>query len=407
MAKKKVLIIGGGMSGLVAAIKLAREGASVTLFECNDKIGKKILVTGNGRCNISNAFIEKKNYHSMTKNIFQEIYNQCDLSKTKTFFHSLGIDFIRLDEGKLYPMSLQAKSVVLALLMEAEQQGIKIVYEARIQQVSYGKKYKITLGEQVYYGDYLLLATGGKSYSDSGTRGDGYKIAEAFSHRITKVYPSIVQLRSKHPVKSLKGLKMHVKGRLLVDDKLLREEFGEVLFTDYGLSGPVILQLSTVIEPYLEQNRSLVISLDFFSNQTIEELDEYLRHRLHQFSYRSVQDAFVGFLNQRLIVPLLKESGIMCEKKAGDITKAERRQLVSQLKSYRHEIEGTYLWNQAQVTKGGVDCREIDDKTLESKLQPKLFFSGELVDIDGDCGGYNLQWAISSGYTAATSILEN
>lgn len=409
MAKKKVLIIGAGMSGLISGIQLAKNNHKVTIFERNNKIGKKLLVTGNGRCNLSNKHVSKDHYHSQSLNVFEAVYNQFDINATNELLESLGLDLIELDEGKLYPMSLQAKSVVTSLLLECERLGIDIIYNARITKIEVGSKYKIQVEDKSYYGTQLIIATGGKSYSDSGSSGDGYRIGKNLGHSIIDTYPSIVQLQTKGKYnKALKGLKYYVEGRLYEengDDKeLVRVERGEVLFTDYGLSGPVILQLSTMVEPRLSNGARLHVSLDFMPNMSIEDLDEYLMKRLHKLSYRNVQDTLNGFINQRLIIPLLKCSDIELDKKAGDVSKAERTRLVNAIKSFDEVIDNTYLWNQAQVTKGGISCLEINEDSLESKIQENLYFVGEVLDLDGDCGGYNLQWAISSGAVVAEHI---
>lgn len=409
MAKKKVLIIGAGMAGLISGIQLAKNNHKVTIFERNNRIGKKLLVTGNGRCNLTNKHVSKEHYHSESLNIFEPIYAQFDIEASKELLESLGLDLVELDEGKFYPMSLQAKSVITSLLLECERLGIEIVYNARITKVEAGDKYKIQIEDKVYYGTQLIIATGGKSYSDSGSSGDGYTLGKSLGHTIKATYPSIVQLQTNGKFnKALKGLKYYSEGTLYEllgnTKKVIRVERGEVLFTDYGLSGPVILQLSTMVEPKLSQGANLHVSLDFVPNMSVDDLDEFLMKRLHKLSYRGIQDTLNGFINQRLIIPLLKYSDIELEKKAGDISKVERTRLVNAMKHFDEKIESTYLWNQAQVTKGGINCLEINEDSLESKLKENLYFVGEVLDLDGDCGGYNLQWAISSGAVVAEHI---
>lgn len=409
MAKKKILIIGGGMSGLISAITAARSGAKVTLLERNNKVGKKLLVTGNGRCNLTNLDISENRFHSSTLNIFESVYKQCDNKITTELLATMGIDLIEGDEGKMYPESLQAASVIKALLYECEHVGVQIEYNSRVKSVEFTDKFIVkTTEEKTYYGNYLIIATGGKSYGDSGSTGDGYRFAKCFHHRVVDQYKSIVQLKSNDSfIKSLKGLKLDVSGLITSNNKVLRKETGEVLFTDYGLSGPIILQLSTEIGQRIDKKEAIKVVLDLVPKETTETLDEKLQKRLHQLSYRQVDEALNGFLNSRLIAPLLKLCFIDSEKKAGDITKKEREVIVKQLKNLEINITDTYLWNQAQVTKGGIDCTEVHADTLESKLQENLFFVGEVLDMDGDCGGFNLQWAISSGYVSATFILES
>ncbi len=406
---KKVLVIGAGMAGTLVSILLAREGCKVTLFERNKKIGKKILVTGNGRCNISNIKVRPDRYHSMTDNFTKRGLDYFGLEETKDLLFELGIDTVEGEDGKLYPRSLQASSVVQSLLMELEHKNIQIIYEDRVQEIEYTNKYKISHDGKNYYGDYLVLATGGKSYADSGSSGDGYYLSKNFGHHVTEVYPSIVQLRTDSPFsKMLKGLKVMVKARLL-DDKFeaIRLDEGEVLFTDYGLSGPTILQLSTMVEPSLSMGKSYWISLDFMKDFTEEELDAYLIDRFRRFPSRTLSEILNGVINSRLIPAILKASDVSLTKKSCNITKEERSNLLNSLKDFRQGVTGTYIWNQAQVTKGGVSCKEINGDTLESTLQKGLYFVGEVMDIDGDCGGYNLQWAISSAALCAKAISES
>lgn len=428
MKKKKVLIVGAGMSGLVTAIRLAERGHKVTIFETNDKIGKKISITGNGRCNLSNQQIGRQNYHSLTDNIFQVVYDQAGEQATKQFFESIGISLIELGD-KIFPKSLQAKSVVENLLARCQSLKINIVYQARIQTVYYTDKYRISVAGQHYYGEFLVLATGGRSYKDLGTRGDGYLLAQQFGHQITDTYPSIVQLCSDNPhCKALQGLKLMANASLwqemnevdfafdnrsnrskgvkqpkTQERKCLRQEFGEVLFTDYGLSGPPILQLSTEVEPGLSQGQKLTVDLDLEPALSEQELDRQLRKRCQQFSNRTIEQGLVGYYHHRLIRPLLKQAQIPAEQKMTDCSKNERNNLVAVIKKFQFSITKLYHWNQAQVTKGGVDCRQVTGQ-LESKLQPGLFFVGEVLDMDGDCGGYNIQWAVSSGLVVGNAI---
>lgn len=409
MAKKKVIIIGGGMAGLFAAWNLAKEGVKVTLLERNSKVGKKILATGNGRCNITNQQLEESRYHSETKNLYPSTVQVCHLDKTKALLYELGIDLVSLENGKMYPRSMKAASVVKALLYACEEMGVDIHYDARVTSMHYESKYKVNASERTYYAPYVIIATGGKSYSDSGSSGDGYKLAKAFGHHIVTPKASIVQLHcSGLNYKALKGIK--TVGRVgLVDEKgqLLREDTDEILFTDYGLSGPSILQISSHVEPLLSSGAHLWVTIDLFPSLSFEQLDNLLMERFTRFAGRSVLDSFVGFMELRLIQGILTQMEVSIHEKAGNITKKIRQQLVSQLKGMKEQIIGTHLWNQAQVTKGGVSCLEVDEASLESLKSPGLFFAGEVLDMDGDCGGFNLQFAMSSSYVIAQAIIES
>lgn len=407
--KKDVIIIGAGMAGLTSAIFLARGGASVKIYESNDKIGKKLLMTGNGRCNLSNSRMSRDHFHSSSKNLYDLIQTQMDLSQTTTFLSGLGIDLVELDEGKLYPMSLQASSVVKALLFECERLGIIIEYGKKVTKIAYDSCFKVTCkqADKIAMSQYLIIATGGKSYSDTGSTGDGYIFAKDFGHAIIKPYPSIVQLKTDSVFnKSLKGFKCECIGTLFENNKVIRQETGEVLWTDYGLSGPVILQLSTMIGQRLTPKNNLHVVLDLVPSMTEIELESYLIHRFEKLHDRTIEEALNGFLHFRLILPILKSSNIEHQKMSSSITIEQCKQLTKTLKHFQNNITDLYLWNQAQVTKGGVNCCEVDPSTLESNLRKNLFFVGEVLDMDGDCGGYNLQWAMSSGFVAAETILK-
>jgi predicted Rossmann fold flavoprotein len=408
--KNEVIIIGAGMAGLTAALILAQQGISVRILESNDKIGKKLLMTGNGRCNLTNQHMTQANFHSSSKNLYELIPRYMDVAKTTRFLWELGIDLVELDEGKLYPRSLQASSVVKALLFECERRGVRIDYQKKVTKVSYDKEFKIFChkNDPMLKCQKLILATGGKSYPDTGSTGDGYQFAKTFGHTIIKPYPSIVQVKTNSPYnKSLKGFKCECVGTLTENNKTIRTEVGEVLWTDYGLSGPVILQLSTMIGNRIDTKSNLGIVLDLIPSMTERELHDYLVDRFQRLKQRTVEEALNGFLHFRLIQPILKNSLVEHQRTSDSITHEDCLRLTQSLKYFKQTVTDLYLWNQAQVTKGGVDCKEVNPLTLESLKQKKLYFAGEVLDMDGDCGGYNLQWAITSGYVVAKALLEN
>ncbi len=409
MARKKVIIVGGGMAGMFAAWNLAKEGAKVTLLERNSKVGKKILATGNGRCNITNQKLEKSRYHSETKNLYDSTIQLCPLDKTRELLYELGIELVGLESGKLYPRSMKASDVVKAMLYACEEAGVDICYEARVSAIQYDKKYKVITEDKVYYAPYVIVATGGKSYSDSGSSGDGYTLAKTFGHHIVTPKASIVQLQTSglnH--KALKGIKTVGKVSLIDEQgQILREDTDEILFTDYGLSGPAILQVSSHVEPALSKGESLTVAMDLVPTMSQDELDTILIERFSRFSARSVLDSFIGFMELRLVQALMTHMDLSIHEKAGNITKKARQRLVHELKGVQEVVTGTHLWNQAQVTKGGVSCLEVDEQSLESLKSPGLFFAGEVLDMDGDCGGFNLQFAMSSSYIISQSIIES
>ncbi|VDN46098.1 Aminoacetone oxidase family FAD-binding enzyme [Petrocella atlantisensis] len=405
MGKNKVIVIGGGASGIMAAITAARLGQKVILLERKDRIGKKILATGNGRCNISNRFIEESRFHSDSQNLYDHIYPQFDLSKTLEFFEALGIPILELDEGKLYPYSLQAASVLNVLLYELDRQNVQVICNEDVVHVDAGQRVVVHTKKNKYYGDYVILAGGGKSTPDLGSNGSGYQIAKELGMNLIEPYPSLIQLESDYAyLKHLKGTKVMAKVDLVVDDVHLKSAYGELLFTDYGLSGPPILDVSrTAAQAIKNHKKNIEIHGDLVPLLDSTALDQMLLKRIERMSYKVLEDFFVGLLPKQMIIPLIKDCGMNPRDKGAQITSKQRELIVHWLKAFRLSITGTRQWNQSQVTAGGVDCHEVVATTLTSKKYPNVILCGEILDMDGDCGGFNLQWAWSSGYVAGVS----
>jgi predicted Rossmann fold flavoprotein len=403
MAKSKIIIIGGGASGIMAAIVSARNGAKVTIIERKPKIGRKILATGNGRCNLTNLYANKSHFHSETENIYEEIINKFDINSTMKFFNDLGITTIEKDLGKVYPRSEQANSVVNALLYELNRLKVNVVCNSDVENIQLDKNIKVKTSDKIYYCNKLIIATGGKSCPDLGSNGSGYKLAKMLGHTVIEPFPSLVQLKTDYQyLKQLQGTKIWGTVKILDDENnIYRKEKGEVLFTDYGVSGPPILQISRYGSKNLLRNKSTYITIDLVSEY--ENIDTILINRFEKAPNKTIQESFVGFINNRLIIPIIKTANIDINKKVANITKEERISIGNTLKNLKMKVTGTNQWNQSQVTAGGVDTREIDSNTLESKICKNIYLCGEIIDIDGDCGGYNLQWAWSSGAVAGLS----
>ena len=405
MSMNKVIVIGGGASGIMAAITAAKLGGKVVLLERKDRIGKKILATGNGRCNISNRFIEESRFHSDSQNLFDQIYPQFDLAKTLEFFEELGIPILELEEGKLYPYSLQAASVLNVLLYELDRQKVQVLCNEDVVHVEAGSRVVVHTKKNKYYGDYVVLACGGKSTPDLGSNGSGFQIAKELGLKLTEPYPSLIQLESDYPyLKHLKGTKVMAKVALVVDEVPVKSAYGELLFTDYGLSGPPILDVSRAAAHAVKKHKKKIeIHGDLVPLLDRAALDQMLQKRIDRMSYKVLEDFFVGLLPKQMIIPLIKDCGMHPRDKGAQITSTQREMIVNWLKSFRLSITGTRQWNQSQVTAGGVDCHEVDGTTLRCVKHPKVILYGEILDMDGDCGGFNLQWAWSSGYVAGIS----
>lgn len=399
---KKIIIVGGGASGLIAGIVAARNGAKVTILEQESRIGRKILVTGNGRCNIANKYIGKKDFHSDSENIFQSIYNQFDIKATIEFFAEIGVEILMLEDGKLYPFSLQAASVLNVLRMEIERLKVRVICNEKVENIQIDKKITVYTKKNKYYAEKLILATGGSSKPSLGSNGSGYLLAKILNIAVTQTYPSLVQLKSDYSyLRHLKGTKIMANISVFVEKKKRRTEYGELLFTEYGVSGPPILQLSREASKAVNIDLNLAsLEIDFMPNISETDLEVLLSKRIKSMPYKSLEDFFVGLLPKQLIVPIIKDNNLELNNKAANITKSDRGKLVNWLKHFHMRITGTKQWENSQVTAGGVDCNYVRKETLEVSGYNSVYICGELLDIDGDCGGFNLQWAWSSGYVA-------
>ncbi|MBM6837063.1 NAD(P)/FAD-dependent oxidoreductase [Clostridium saudiense] len=406
-----LIIVGGGASGMMAAIAAKDFGIDVAIVEGTDRVGKKILTTGNGRCNISNRCVAEPfiNYHSNCDNFFSSVLSQFGVDDTLNYFLSLGLPIIPLKSGKLYPQSLQASSVVDILKMSIEDRNIPLYTGCKIKNIHKDKIFKLSTSNDEYKlftCENLILACGGKSAPKTGSDGSAYSLAKNLGHSITKLLPGIVQLKLDYNhLKALSGVKFDGYAKLFVDSKEVKEDFGEILFTDYGISGPPILQISALASQATSSGKKTEVVVDLMPNYTKDELIDFLECHFALLSHRPILNAFIGVINKKIIPILLKECGITdLHMPCYELSWKEKSKLIQTLKGWRFTCIGTNDFNQAQVTIGGVTASEINPDTLESKIVPNLYFAGELIDVHGDCGGFNLQWAWSSGYVAAKSI---
>ncbi|MFP4697604.1 MAG: NAD(P)/FAD-dependent oxidoreductase [Eubacteriales bacterium] len=401
MGKNTVIVVGGGASGLTASIVAARQGAKVILLERMNRIGKKILATGNGRCNITNMNLTIDNYHGTNPEFALPALNKFDVEKTINFFKELGV-YPKLENGYVYPYSNQASSVLNILRYEVERLGVNIICEEEAKEIIIKKnQFIVKTSKNKYYGTKVILSTGGKSSPNLGSNGSGLKLARELGHTIIKPIPGLVQLEAKEKyLKQIKGVKIQGKITLCNQNEKVTVEKGEILFTDYGLSGIPVLQLSRFAGKLIENNKNPHVFIDFMPEENKRSLDNLLIERFKNMPFKTLGEGLEGLFNKRLIPVLVKISDCSLNKSLNQLTKEERIKLVENIKNLRLNIIGTRQWHQSQVTVGGVSTEEINPNTMESKKVPNLFFSGEIIDIDADCGGYNLQWAWSSGYLA-------
>lgn len=402
---REIAIIGGGAAGMMAAIVAARNGANVVIYEKMNRVGKKILATGNGRCNLTNINLSHQNIgclHSTNRDLVRNILKQFTVENTIDFFEILGIAHKVEAGGKVFPMSDQASSVLDVLRYEIDKLGISVLCDCEIQSV---KKIKdqFLLKDQngvEYRADRVIMVTGGMSSPSLGSNGSGYGLAKSLGHKVVKPFPALVQLKLESPfLKVIKGIKFDGEASILVDGEALRKEEGEILFTEYGISGPPILQLSRSAVEALEYKKKPQLKIDMFPSHTHDELVALISLRLSYQYDRPLDFSFIGLINKRMIPIILKEAGIHhLDKLCSEVSNKEIRNIVKILKDWEFSITGSQTWANSQVTAGGIDVSSICPETLESKLVKGLFFAGEILDVDGDCGGYNLQWAWSSGY---------
>ncbi len=398
---KKVLIVGGGASGLMAAISAARAGASVTIMEQHKQVGKKILVTGNGRCNLTNVNQEKSNYRGGVPNFAAQVLQQFGMHDTLRFFTELGI-FTKNRNGYLYPYSDQASAVVEALRMEAEHRKVKLALNTEILDIEKKEdKFLVKTEGWTYEGDTLILAAGSCAAPQTGSDGSGYGLAKRLGHRIVKPLPALVQLRSKDKVfEKLAGLRMDAEVTIVADEEMAARDKGEIQFTNYGLSGIPVFQVSRFAARALDEGEEVQAVLDLMPVFAAKDFCMYLDRRIEQGAYKNAEQLLVGLFPKKMADCLLERAGIKKNTKAAELTQAQREALIIVCKEFTVDIYACNGFDQAQVCCGGVDTSEVDAKTLESIYVPGLYFAGEILDVDGACGGYNLQWAWSSGYVA-------
>lgn len=398
-----VLIVGGGASGLMAALSARERGAGVCILEKNPRVGKKILATGNGRCNFTNVGASPSDYNH--PEFVSPAFSAFGPGPTVGFFGRLGIVPKVEDLGKAFPLSEQASSVLDVLLYRIRETGIEIVSEAPANEISFRDGlFSVSTPQGTYGGKTLVLAAGGKAMPASGSDGSGLRLAESLGHRITPVFPSLVKLRLSSPhLKGLDGVKLPGTVRLLSRGAVLGEETGDVLFTDYGISGPPVLQLSRKANALLFAGEPVLLRVILVPSLSRVQIAA----RFNEKPDMPAEFALVGLLHKRLIPAVLKEAGIAkLNVPCSALLPGQIEKVAGLLSGWDFPVTGSLGFEEAQMTAGGVDTRDVDPTTLESRRIPGLFFAGEILDVDGPCGGFNLQWAWSSGRLAGSRAAE-
>ena len=393
---KKVIVIGGGASGLIAAITAKEMGSDVLIIERNQRLGKKILATGNGRCNFTNVDATELNYNHpyFVKPVFEQMSPQ----KTLNLFEKLGVIAKIEDEGKTYPLSEQASSIVDLLVYEIDRLKIPVVFDAKVISIVKKNDFIVSLEHgQEHHADKVILASGGMAMPKSGSDGSGYVLAQALGHHVTPIFPALVKLELESPyLKAMDGVKFKGIVELIHEDVLLQTEKGDILFTKYGISGPTILQISRKANALLLENQRVMIKVILVNGPDKRDIAK----RFSALQDKTIEMSLIGLINKRLIHPILKDVHLSPHTPIKDIPKDKLNLLVQRLFDWRFKVIGSKDFDDAQVTAGGLSIKEFNPQSLESKMVPGFYACGEVLDIDGLCGGYNLQWAWSSGYVA-------
>ncbi len=405
MANRKVIVIGAGAAGLLAAAEAARQGAQVTLLERTKRPGRKLSITGKGRCNLTNddSIEDFISHFGRNGRFLRQAFERFFSHDLVELLGSLGVDTTVEQGGRIFPASERALDVVDALTRLAKETGVVTRSNVRVAKLlTEGKRVVGVRSSEEIAADAVIIATGGVSYPATGSTGDGYQLAVKVGHTIVPVRPSLVPIETKgETAQRLQGLSLrNVSANVLISGKTKAEEFGEMLFTHFGLSGPIILRLSRTIVDAVREKKQVVISIDLKPALNDEKLDARILRDIAEHGKRQFHTLLKGLLPSKLIPVCCDLTGISSDKPANQINAAERRQLKAWLKDLRFEVTGYRQWDEAIITAGGVSTKEIDPRTMASRLVEGLYFAGEVIDIDGSTGGYNLQAAFSTGWLA-------
>ncbi|MBI5144581.1 MAG: NAD(P)/FAD-dependent oxidoreductase [Candidatus Omnitrophica bacterium] len=410
MEKNKIVVVGAGPAGMMAAIRAAEVGQQVTLIERNSRPGKKLLLSGKGRCNLTNtcelgAFLRRFSRNGeFLRDAFRKFFHQ----ELIQFFEKRGLKLKVERQLRVFPVSNRSNSILEVLKKELSNNKVKVIYKARMKDVFIREqKVRGLLLEdsRVIPADKIILATGGASYSFTGSSLDGINLARKLGHQIVELRPGLVPLetRQNYP-RLLEGLTLkNIRLKFSDFKKELISEIGELLFTDFGISGPLVLSLSGEIADWLKISNNIFVEIDFKPALSAEQLEARFLREFNENPKKTMKNILKGFLPQRMVKVFIEIAKINPDKKTSQITQEERRRMIKLLKGFRLDILRTRPLEEAMVTRGGVSLKEINPRTMESRLVPGLYFCGEMIDVDADTGGFNLQAAFSTGYLAGES----
>ena len=397
----KVAVIGGGASGMMAALTAAEDKEnSVLLLERQQRVGRKLLATGNGRCNLSNTELTMQNYHGSDPAFAEHALRGFDPEKTLDFFRKLGLLTVTEPGGRAYPLSDSANSVVDILRFACAEVGVEIITSCPVLGIKKdGSKFLISAGEETIRTDKVIVACGGLAGGKLGGVKDGYELLGSLGHSRTALIPALVQVTTdpEYP-RALKGIRADAEIELFSEDRHICSARGELQFTEKGISGPVTFDISRAVASLGDKKGT--VHIDFLADYPRNEVLSMLRAKASAYGTLPCEELFTGLVHNRLGKMLLKYSGLRGGKTMSELTEEELADAAGAAKDFRLRIKGTEGFDNAQVTAGGIRTSEFNPRTLESWIVPGLFACGEVLDIDGDCGGYNLQWAWASGRLA-------
>lgn len=407
----RVVIIGGGAAGMMAGIAAAGAGHQVHIFEKNEKLGKKVYITGKGRCNLTNACDTEELFGNVVHNpkfLYSSFYGFTNFD-IMDFMEQNGCP-VKTERGnRVFPVSDKSSDVIRALSTRLRDLGVEVSLHEEVSELvaddGHVTGIRLKKGGRLVPADAVIVATGGLSYPTTGSTGDGYRFAENHGHTVTELSPALVPFEVRElVVKELQGLSLrNIEARILKGKKVLYEEFGEMLFTHFGVSGPVLLSASSFVAAQLKKE-PLTLSIDLKPALSQEQLDARILRDFEEMKNKQYKNALVHLLPSKLMPVIVERSGILPDKKVNEITREERSRIVNAIKDFRLTLTGLRDYKEAIITQGGVSVREVNPSTMESRLVGGLYFAGEVLDLDAVTGGFNLQIAWSTGYLAGSSI---
>ena len=406
-----VIIIGGGAAGLAASVFLGRaaNGRRIAVLEKGPRVGKKLMATGNGTCNLTNVKATAADYHGAPRlaGVALEAFS---VAETMEFFTSIGVDCATRPDGKVYPLSEQAGAVLDALRLEAQALGVEIVCDTKVTALKkQGNTWCVVCDNAQYTARQVLVTVGGAAAPALGGSAEGYRLLTDLGCEKTPLFPSIVQMRTATDfVRSVKGIRVDATITLRMDGREMAQNYGEVLFADYGLSGPAVMFISRPVADWERQKKGDVVAhLDLLPDWDNDRLLARLRQR-SQLTGRTLEDLLTGLLHKRVGQTILRVAEVLpLTREVDTLTEDELNRIVKTIKNWKIPVTGTQGFGGAQVTAGGIAATEIDPATFAVKRLPGVYAAGEVLDVDGNCGGYNLQFAWSSAYVAAQAIVNN